>query len=171
MSATAHTSPARRAFRVHAWKDEDLEREMIADGFIGIGGSGLGDLAGFDREELRELLTERMVGTSPRGIGLYLGYWARFLWEAQVGDLVVLPRRDRSVAIGEFAGEYIYVPAADDRIRHQRRVAWLASIGRDELSAESLTRLSSKHTVQEFNNPGGVAELERLARLGQPSAS
>lgn len=161
-------SVGRRAFRVRAWKDEELEREMIADGFIGIGGSGLDDLSGYAREELRELLTEKMVGTSTRGIGLYLGYWTRFLWEAQVDDLVVLPRRDRSVAVGAFAGEYVYAPAADDRIRHRRPVAWLASIGRDELSRASLNRLSSQHTVQEFNNPGAVAELERLARLVRP---
>ncbi len=142
---------------------------MIAGDFIGIGGSELGDLSAMvDKEDLRDLLTERMPDKSPRAIGLYLGYWARFLWEAQVGDLVVLPRRDRSVAIGELAGNYSYEAAADDRVRHRRKVTWIASVDRDDLSAESRRKLSSQHTVQDFTDPGAVAELEGLVRRGRP---
>ena len=57
MAADPHL---RRAFRIHAWKELDLEQEMIAGGFIGIGGSELGDLSAmFDKEDLRDPLTDR----------------------------------------------------------------------------------------------------------------
>jgi hypothetical protein len=47
------------AFRVHAWRDEPLEQEMIANGFVAIGGSEVDDLTRVSGdEEVRRLLTE-----------------------------------------------------------------------------------------------------------------
>lgn len=60
------------AIRVDAWRDALLEREMLANGFVNIGGDELGDLTGLDLEEIGERLTEAM-DRSPRAINVFVG--------------------------------------------------------------------------------------------------
>ncbi len=154
---------ARRAFRIHAWTDDRLEQEMLANGFISIGGDEIGDLTGVhDREAIREILARTMPERSARAIPLFVGYWTRFLWEAEQGDIIVLPLRDRSVAIGELTGPYHYAAASDARARHRRSVAWTTFVPRDVFDSELTKVLNSQHTVQDFKSPQAVAALESL---------
>lgn len=156
------------AYRLHAWRDAELERAMIANGFVSIGGEEIADLtAVIDPEEIRDWLTESMPDRSPRAIALFVGYWRRFLWEAAAGDLVVLPTRTRDVAIGEFVGPYHYVASADPHARHRRAVSWIATdVGRDTFGADLLKTLNGQHTVQEFSSPSATTRLRSLAELG-----
>lgn len=157
-----------KAYRLHAWRDPDLERGMLANGFVSIGGDEIGDLAGVkDPEEIRESLTDSMPGRTPRAISLFVGYWRRFLWEAGAGDLVVLPTRERDVAIGELVGPYRFVETSEPHARHRRPVSWIAAaIDRDALGADLITTLNGQHTVQEFKAPSAVERLRRLAAGG-----
>ena len=176
--ASAHVVPSRtndaHAYRVHAWRDPQLEREMIANGFVSIGGNEIGDLTGVtDAETIRDWLTESMLDRSPRAISLFVGYWRRFLWEAEPGDLVVLPTRTRDVAIGEFVGPYHFVRSAEPHARHRRAVSWIASaVDRDAFDADLVTTLNGQHTVQEFKaatrrQPAPVARRDwRRPRTG-----
>ena len=157
------TAQPSRAFRIHAWTDDRLEQEMLANGFISIGGAEIGDLTRVhDREAIRATLTHTMPERSARAIALFVGYWTRFLWEAQEGDLVALPLRDRTVALGELAGPYHFVADPDSRARHRRSIAWAARVDRDLLGTEAIKVLNSQHTVQEFP-AGAVPELWKRA--------
>jgi predicted Mrr-cat superfamily restriction endonuclease len=102
-----------------------------------------------------------------KAIALFVGYWTRFLWEAKPGDLIVLPLRDRSVAIGELTGPYHYVAARDARARHRRSVAWNAFPARDAFNAELAKLLNSQHSVQEFKSAHAVPELEDVMAVDQ----
>jgi hypothetical protein len=170
LAATAE--PARaddtKAYRLHAWRDPDLERAMLANGFVSIGGDEIGDLAGVtDPEDIRAWLTDSMPGRTPRAISLFVGYWRRFVWEAGVGDLVVLPTRERDVAIGELVGPYRFVETADPHARHRRAVSWIAAaVDRDAFGADLITTLNGQHTVQEFKAPRAVERLRSLAARG-----
>lgn len=157
---------ARRSFRVHAWLDERLEQEMIANGFVSIGGSEIGDLTGVDDPEwIRETLTRSMPERAPRAIALFVGYWRRFLWEADAGDLVVLPHRDRTVGIGAFVGPYHFVAHAGEHARHRRAVSWNAvDVSRDLFDPDLVKTLNGQHTVMEFVAPDATARIEQLAR-------
>ena len=58
-----------RAWRVHAWQDPRLEQEMIANGFVSIGGEEIGDLTGVtDPEVIRAWLTESLPDRTPNAI-------------------------------------------------------------------------------------------------------
>jgi hypothetical protein len=156
---------APRAYRVHAWQDPRLEQEMIANGFVAVGGAEIGDLTGVDDPEfIRSCLTKSMPDRTPRAIALFVGYWRRFLWDATPGDLVVLPTRDRHVAIGELVGPYHYVDNVEPRARHRRPVAWVnTGVARDAFGRDLLVTLNGHHTVQEFTAPEAASRLKALA--------
>jgi hypothetical protein len=156
------------AYRVHAWRDPQLEQQMIANGFVSIGGDEIGDLTGLtDAETIRDWLTESMPDRSPRAISLFVGYWRRFLWDAASGDLVVLPTRARDVAIGEFVGPYHFAKSAESHARHRRAVSWIATaVDRDAFDADLVTTLNGQHTVQEFKAARAASRLRSLAETG-----
>jgi hypothetical protein len=164
----ARPSSEARAYRVHAWRDPRLEQEMIANGFVSIGGERIGDLTGVvDPELIRSWLTEAMPERTSRAIALFVGYWRRFLWDAAAGDLVVLPTRSRGVAIGEFVGPYHYVSNVEPRARHRRAVSWSAvDVKRDAFGPDLLVTLDGQHTVQDFKADGAVPRLVALAETG-----
>jgi hypothetical protein len=167
-SAVSLPRPDVRAYRVHAWLDADLEREMLANGFVSVGGAEIGDLTGVtDAEYIRSELTRTMTERAPRAINLFVGYWRRFLWEAESGNLVALPTRDRCVAIGEFVGPYFYVADAGPHARHRREVAWIGPpVSRNAFGHDLLVTLNGQHTVQDFKAEGAARRLLALSESG-----
>jgi hypothetical protein len=156
-----------KAYRVHAWQDESLEREMIANGFVSVGGDELGDLTGVtDLGQIRDWLIEAFP-QRPGAIGIFVGYWRRFLFDATPGDLIVLPTRTRGVAIGEFVGPYHYVAEVHPRARHRRAVSWNATdLDRDNFEEDLRRVLSGRHTIQDIRVPEAVARLRSLVEAG-----
>jgi hypothetical protein len=155
------------AYRVHAWQDESLERLMLANGFVSVGGEELGDLTGVtDPDFIRKWLAEALPDRSG-ALGIFVGYWRRFLWEAAAGDLIVLPTRTRGVAVGEFVGPYHYVAEAHPRARHRRAVSWNATDIDRETFAEDLRKvLSGRHTIQDLKVEGAVSRLRSIVDAG-----
>lgn len=151
------------AYRVHAWRDESLERLMLANGFVSVGGEELGDLTGVtDPELIRKWLAEALPDRSG-ALGIFVGYWRRFLLDAAAGDLIVLPTQTRGVAIGEFVGPYHYVAEAHPRARHRRAVSWNATDIDREAFGEDLRRvLSGRHTIQDIKVERAVLRLRSL---------
>ncbi len=135
---------------------------------MSVGGTEIGDLTGLeDPEWIRVTLRKSLPSKTPTAIGLYVGYWRRFLWEAELGDLCVLPTRRRNVAIGEFAGPYHYAAVAEPRARHRRNVGWLSlSVPREAFGQDLVRTLNAQHTVQEFKAPDAAARLRVLAHTG-----
>ncbi len=157
-----------RAFRLHGWRDPDIEEQMIANGFVSIGGDEIGDLAGVDDPELiRSALTSSMTDRSARAINIFVGYWRRFLWEATAGDLIVLPTQHLGVAIGALVGPYFYVKSARPKAKHRREVDWIAfDISREDFDPDLLRTISGRHTVQDFRAPNAVERLKAIAQTG-----
>jgi hypothetical protein len=166
--ATPPSDPAPRAYRVHAWQDPRLEQEMIANGFVAVGGAEIGDLTGVDDPEfIRRWLTKSMPDRTPRAVALFVGYWRRFLWDALPGDFIALPTRDPYVAIGELVGPYHYVDNVDPRARHRRPVAWLnTGASREAFSEDLLVTVKGQHTVQDFLAPDAARRLRVIAGTG-----
>ncbi len=156
-----------KAFRVHAWQDESLETEMLANGFVSVGDDELGDLAGVsDIEQIRALLVDAFPDRTG-AIGIFTGYWRRFLFDAAAGDLIVLPTRSRGVAIGEFVGPYHYVADARIRARHRRAVSWDATdLDREAFGDDFQKVLSGRHTIQDIKVSNAVDRLRSLADTG-----
>lgn len=155
------------AYRIHAWKDARLEEESIANGFIAVSGDEVGDISAIDDPYvLKDLLSAALPDRTPRAINLFTGYCMRFK-RAEVGDVIVMPTRDRTVAVGELVGPHIYAPTADPRARHRRAVSWLAEgIDRDAVSSDLRKEIETKHTVQTINSPHGAQRLLALAATG-----
>ncbi len=156
------------AFRIHAWKDPQFEQEEIANGFVAMGGEEIGDLSWVeDPEVIRAKLTQSMPDRSTQAIGIFVGYWRRFLWEAATGDLVALPTRGRDVAIGEFVGPYGYVGTAKPRARHRRAVSWDTKVvTRDAFGPDLLNTLSGMATILQFKAPNAASRLRALTKTG-----
>lgn len=152
------------AIRVHAWRDPRLEALMLSSGFVAVGGDEIGDLSEVtDVEVIRRTLLQTMTDRTETAINLFVGYWRRFLFDSDVGDLVVLPTQHHGVAIGEFTGRYRYVESADPHARHRRAVDWLAfGLDRSDFEPELARVLSGRHTVQEFKATDAAQRLRRL---------
>ena len=159
-------SDQRRFFRLHAWRNPELEAQMLANGFVSVGGGEIGDMTAFsDAEDIQAALAESMSDRSAAAIRLFVGYWRRFLWDARIGDVVVLPTQTNGVAIGTFSGPYFYVESASERARHRRLVDWREiGIAREVLSEPVNRVLSGRHTVQTIK-PELHAELLAVAGL------
>lgn len=156
-------TPNTLAWRMHAWLDSGLEQQMLANGFVSMGAAEMDDLTGVtDPTVIRDRLVRTMPDRKPAAFPIFVGYWRRFLWEAQIGDLIVLPLRDRTVAIGEFVGPYHFVGAAEVHSRHRRAVSWNSRASRDLFPADLLKTLNSKHTIVQFKAPDAVARLRSL---------
>lgn len=157
-----------RAFRIHAWKDDRLEREMLSNGYVSMGSDELGDLSSVrDPETIRTELLQALPDRTSGAIGIFVGYWKRYLWEATAGDIVVLPTQDKAVAIGEFVSRYFYVDTAEPRARHRREVAW-SSVGvpRSDLGIDLLKVINGKHTIQEFKQVRAAERLQAICDHG-----
>jgi hypothetical protein len=156
-----------KAYRVHAWQDESLEAEMLANGFVSVGDDELGDVGGVtDIEQVRSMLVAAFPDRAG-AIGIFAGYWRRFLFDAAAGDLIVLPTRTRGVAIGEFVGSYHYVADARVRARHRRAVSWDATdLDRDAFGNDLQNVLSGRHTIQDIKVPDAASRLRSIANTG-----
>lgn len=157
-----------RAWRIHAWRDEDLERRMTIEGFVAVGGREIGDLTNVeDAEVIGRALRRSMPDRTDAAIRLFMGYWRRFLWEMQEGDVVVLPTQRGELAIGLAAGPYQYIASEEEHARHRRPVEWIATgIPRADVGKDLRRTITGRHTIQEFKQPGAARRLHRLANTG-----
>lgn len=164
------TVHARRrvAWRLHAWGEPDLERQLVRGAFIAIGGHELGDLSDSPTlDELRAELSARFPERSPRGIANFVGYWRQFLYEIRSGDLVALSLSDGRVAIGRVDGNYEYRPSAPERIRHARLVEWLdPDMPRNRFADDLRNTMGSRGTICRFRADRADHRLEVAARTG-----
>ncbi len=141
---------------------------MLANGFVSMGGAEIGDLSHVDDAEyIRAELTESMRDRSSGAIGQFVGYWRRFLWEAQVGDLIVLPTRARTIAIGSFVGRYHFVANAEEHARHRRAVSWdSTSVPQSRIGKDLLRTIHNKNTFLEFKASNAPLRLRALEVTG-----
>ncbi len=106
--------------------NDTLSDELVTGGFVSIGWEELGDLReiGAAREDLKATLAQTYPHRKPGAIAGWAGILHRFVYEMQVGDVVVAPfKPDSTINIGVVSGPYRY-DASAARHRHRRDVTW-----------------------------------------------
>lgn len=157
----------RRAFRLRAWGDPALEQLALANGFVSIGGDEMAqDVANMTLAEIREVLRTTKPNNEST-IGRWVAYWRRFRDEARTGDVIALSTDEDDFAVGEFVGDYHYVPHAQPVARHRRAVDWRATgIPRGDVGDDLRRTLVARGTILEFKPPDAARRLLRIAAEG-----
>lgn len=134
---------------VRAGKYGEREQMALDKNLAIIGWDELPDLAGIkDREDLTALL-EKVYTDKKKNT---LNNWESQLWpfinNMQIGDLVAMPSKDRSVIyFGNVTGGYQYEPGNPPRFRHTRPVQWKQEIPRNNFEQDLLYSLGAFMTV------------------------
>lgn len=94
------------------------------------GWEDLPDLSGIkDRQQLQSIMRERWPNLQQTTIDSWTGQLWRFLHEMGVGDLVVMPLKERrGYQIGEVAGSYEYREDGNPHSKHSRPVRWIGRL-------------------------------------------
>jgi restriction system protein len=105
------------------------EERFFDRSLIGIGWPELGDLSTYaDRAELKAAYRMAFPGSSEGHVRTQVGQLWSFAHAMHVGDVVVVPRKQRpDVAIGEIRGECRFSGAYGPDIAHVRDVAWVVT--------------------------------------------
>ena len=143
-----------RAWTVRGGENGEREPTALDEGLIILGweelSEDLSDAA--SPADLSVLLHAAYPGDGPRTID----NWAYQLWQfvkvMEIGDLVVMPRKYKSViAIGRVAGDYKYRSDAPPDSRHVRQVTWLKpDVERAALKGDLRDSMGSFRTVSEL---------------------
>lgn len=142
--------------------------ELVENGFVSIGWSGVGDLAaiGDDKDALKARVAEVFPDAKPGAIPVWAGVLRRFAFEMQIGDHVVYPHKpDSTINICRVTGPYTY--HAGERHPHRRTVEWLRTgIPRTRFSQAARNEIGSAVTM--FKVKTNVDEF-RAVLSGPPS--
>ncbi|MEU2947794.1 hypothetical protein VSQ78_00390 [Nocardiopsis alba] len=159
------------AWLVRAGRYGERENWALENGFVGGGFAGLRDLTAVDsRARMVELVEQEYKDESQGLIRNYAGQLWAFRGKMQIGDLVVLPLKNRKrpmLAIGRIVGDYEFdAEAAEDR-QHLRRVEWLRTdVPRDKAEKDLRNTLGAFMTVCELWRNDAAWRLAELARTG-----
>lgn len=141
----------------------DQSLDLIAGSFISIGWSELGDLSAqqFDRSSLKDKLSLAFPEAKAGAIPVWAGVLVRFMYDMNIGDLVVSPdRATRTINIGRISGDYFYDSTASVH-PNRRPIQWLkTNIPRSDLPASALNEIGSAITLFEVRRHKDV--IERL---------
>ncbi|WP_133260060.1 hypothetical protein [Streptacidiphilus pinicola] len=121
---------------------------------------------------IRALVNAAYSAESAGARGLWVGQLRRWRVTVEVGDLVLMTRVDRRVAIGRISGPYEYRSAADAELRHARRVEWLAErVPRRLLRPIVGSSFGSPQTVYEVRAADAGSLLEAALASGDLQAA
>lgn len=134
---------------------------------IAIGWERLGDLSALaTREAVKARYTSVYPDEKPGAVPVKAGILYRFAQEMQIGDVVVYPSKpDRMINIGQIASAYAFKPTFDANYPHRRRVTWLTSVPRAQISQPALYEIGSAITLFQISNN---ADEFLAAAAGQP---
>jgi restriction system protein len=134
----------------------DFTRQLLDRGYVAIGWPNMGDLAKLpdDREAFRERFQETHPGYhSERGMDEATGMLHRFAYGVRPGDLVVCPTPGggNPVHIGEFEGDCLYEQGTYGDYHHLRKVRWLATVPRNELTSGAKDTLTVNRSLMRIH--------------------
>lgn len=135
--------------------NDTLTTELVEDGFVSIDWSELGELTqvGRTREEFKAAMADAHPDARPGAIAGWAGVPYRFVYEMQVGEVVVAPYRpDGTINIGVVSGPYFYAANAPAH-RHRREVQWKKlAVPRSVFSQPALYEIGSAITLFRVRN-------------------
>jgi restriction system protein len=139
----------------------DQSLDLVEGSFVSIGWSELGDLSGqtFDRASLKERLASAFPEAKAGALPVWAGVLSRFMYDIEIGDLVVSPdRKTRTINIGRIAGGHYFDTAATTH-PNRRSVEWLkTNIPRSDLPVTALNEIGAAITLFEVRRHKEVIE-------------
>ena len=155
------------------YKNEDVQMEdnakiwgihclndqlLIHDNVIAIGWSRMGDLKklGDTREAFKNKYEEVFPGKSKGSTANCAGQLYRFVYEASIGDYVVLPtKQDRMINIGQIESDYYFEENVDQEpydYAQRRKVKWIKHVPRLSFSQGALYEAGSALSFFQIKN-------------------
>ncbi|GAA2657712.1 hypothetical protein GCM10010307_72720 [Streptomyces vastus] len=155
---------------VRAGSNGEREEPVLSGGIVAAGWPEVTDdiTDAENREDLRTILETTYPGYSPRVIGNWVGQLWRFRHEMSVGDLVVLPRRSRELALGRVTGNYVFRPGVEPGLQHTRQVEWIRTdLERAAIRQDLLDSMGSLLTVFELRRFNAAHRIAALLETGE----
>lgn len=154
-----------RAWMIRAGADGEREDASLGEGLTIAGWPELGDLTHCSSwDDLRTEIDKAYPRESPRVLSNWQGQLWRFRSVLAPGDIIVLPLKAGSVAIGYLTGDYQYRADAPPGLRHVRTVTWSRTdVPRSEFRADLRATLGSLLTVSELRRLDAMSRLAALA--------
>jgi restriction system protein len=155
---------------VRAGSDGEREDPALSEGLVAAGWTELvADLTNVaDREQLRAIVGATYPDYSPRVIGNWVGQLWRFRHEMEVGDLVVMPRRPRQLALGVITSEYMFRDGAEPGLQHIRQVKWeRPDLERSAVQQDLLDSMGSLLTIFELRRNDAARRVAALRDTGK----
>ncbi|MET8650354.1 restriction endonuclease [Nocardia aurea] len=157
-----------QAWLIRAGRNGEREQRALDDNLAILGWAEIGDLSRFTTgPELKAGLREAYPEASSSALGNWAGQLWKFATAIQHGDLVVMPRKNRHVAIGRVSGPYEYRPDEPGDFRQVRKVEWIRTdIPWDDIRPDLRASLGSLLTVCGLTRHNAAARISRLAADG-----
>lgn len=158
-----------RAWKVRGGQHGEFEEVALEKGLAVLGWKELPDISSIVTiEQLTDVVRQAYEGYSARRIHNWSHQLWRFVHVMQVGDLIVMPRKFKSViAIGQLTGNYEYQHEAAANYRHFRQVAWLnMAVERAAVRGDLRDSMGSLLTVSELRERDAVERVTSLAKTG-----
>lgn len=152
---------------IHGGRTGDVNSLFLNHNVIALGWGIMGDLSALspDREGFKERVMEVYPDHKPGAVPIMAGQMYRFIYEMQIGDLVVyFSKQDRQVHIGKVEGEYVYNAEPESSYPHQRTVRWIARLPLTHFSKKALSEIGSSMSFFQVKN---YAEEFRAALAGK----
>ncbi len=149
-------------FLIRIGKGSQFAQEALDGNFIAIGWNELPDLTEFkSADEIKQKLQEQREYT-PNQLGQSAGTIDRFAFQLKSGDTVLMPKGDRTFAVGT-VGDYYHVKELSGKCHfaHRRKVQWSSkALQGADMSTPLLNATGSIMTL--FSLDKHATELERL---------
>ena len=159
-----------RAWTVRGGENGEREPAALEEGLIILGweelSEDLSDVA--SPEQLSVLVHAAYPDDGPRTVDNWTYQLWQFLKIMEIGDLVVMPRKYKSViAIGRVSGDYKYRSDAPSESRHVRQVSWLKrDVERAALKGDLRDSMGSFRTVSELSRRDAARRVQSLVDTG-----
>lgn len=139
---------------IHAGSEGEADELFIENKVIAIGWHRVGELTPYkDREAYKEILQKRYIGMSLGALRNTAGIFYRFVYEMQIGDLVIYPSKpSKKVYIGEIKSGYKYRPDISKEYPNHRDVIWKADFARTQFTQDALYEIGSALTLFQVKN-------------------
>lgn len=154
---------------IHAGSEGEADGLFIKNKVIAIGWRRVGDLSNYkDREAYKNILQKTYKDISVGALRNTAGIFYRFVYEMQIGDLVIYPsKRSKQIYIGEVTSKYKYRPDSHEEFIHHHSVEWKANYPRTRFTQDALYEIGSALSLFQVKN---YADEFLVALEGKPES-
>lgn len=132
---------------IRAGETGDADALFLTEHVVALGLEKIGDLQKNNvmlRSSIKTAIADCYPEKTIMAVRRNAGQLFHFFHDTAVGDLMVYPSRiDRQIHIGRVEGPYYHDPSIHARYPHRRRVKWLVTVPRIQLSKEALFEAGS----------------------------